>query len=610
MIQSICCVGAGYVGGPTAAVIALQNPHIRVTVVDRDPSRIRRWMSRHPPIYEPGLADIVRVARDGSREFTFSNERYKSSGSSDSEDFTASTDSSECGSQCDGHNLTVPERQPNLFFSTDVAGCIREADVVLIAVNTSTKTRGIGAGSATDMTAFEAVTAEVARHAKPGAIIVEKSTVPCRTAELVRETLSLHRPDTVFEVLSNPEFLAAGTAVSDLLHPDRILIGSSPTPAGQYAAGLLAAVYAAWVPRSRIITTNIFSSELAKLVANSMLAQRVSSVNSVAAICDATGADVDEVARSIGRDPRIGDKFLKAGIGFGGSCFKKDVLSLAYLAETLGLDEVAEYWRQVIVMNEYSRTRFTRNVVRKLNNTLVGKKITILGYAFKKNTSDTRESPALEIIKFLLEENPREIAIFDPCCNPVLIRDELRRLVKSDDPVLVEDGGPVSVHGNACEACAASDAILVTTEFDEFRDTPLPSPGPALSTGEKRAAADPRPFESYERPTETEVLSLQKFLVDIVEGEATGAGAAATKDPLNRFYDEPKCASDCPDCEMEAEGFRLHEEYKARDRLDWAKIAYHMKPPKWVFDGRGVLDARRLSKLGVRLESVGRPGAC
>ncbi|EFX02075.1 udp-glucose 6-dehydrogenase [Grosmannia clavigera kw1407] len=569
-VRTICCVGAGYVGGPTAAVLAFQNPQIRVAVVDRDPVRIRRWNSRHPPIYEPGLGDIVRIARDGSRACSFVNVPLPGA--------DPSTDTAP---------ISVPPRESNLFFSTEVSRWIGEADVVLIAVNTPTKSRGAGAGSATDMTAFEAVTGEVAKHARPGAIIVEKSTVPCRTAQLVHETMAVHRPGVHFEILSNPEFLAAGTAVNDLLYPDRVLIGSLPTASGMRAAEALAAVYAAWVPRSRIPATNVWSSELAKLVANSMLAQRISSINSIAAICERTGADVDEVAASVGQDPRIGNKFLKAGIGFGGSCFKKDILNLVYLSESLGLDEVAEYWRQVVTMNDYARDRFTHRVVKCLNNTLTGKKATVLGYAFKKNTSDTRESPALEIIKTLLEEGPREIAVFDPCCNPVVIRDEINCLL-GGDRVLLSEGGSLQVYTDAYQACADSNCILITTDFDEFGGKPLPG-----------TLVDPRPFDRSE-PSENELLALHKFLV--------GSTADVDHDPLQRFRPELLCDPSCPDCALERDGYKLNEEYRPRAKLDWIKISTHMQKPRWVFDGRGVLDVKRMAKLGLRVESVGRQG--
>ncbi|CAG9976075.1 unnamed protein product [Clonostachys byssicola] len=583
VVKNICCVGAGYVGGPTAAVIAFQNPHIKVTVVDRDVTRIRRWNSKHPPIYEPGLRDIVRVARDGGRRIVF-----------DSSEGVA--DKTEVG-----------VRPGNLFFTTDVGKSIGEADIVLVSVNTPTKYRGVGAGSATDMTAFEAVTGVVAQFAREGAIIVEKSTVPCRTAQLVADTLNMHRPGVHFEILSNPEFLAAGTAVNDLLYPDRILIGSAPTPSGKKAAEALVNVYNAWVPRDRILTTNVWSSELAKLVANSMLAQRISSINSISAVCEQTGADVDEVAKAVGVDPRIGNKFLVAGIGFGGSCFKKDVLNLVYLADTMGLPEVGEYWRQVVKMNEYARDRFTNRVIKCLNNTLVGKKVTILGYAFKKNTSDTREAPALEMVKTLLEERPREIAIFDPCCNPLVIKEEIRQLLGD-----VDELKNIVVYGNAYDACDKSTAVVIATEFDEFRNQPPPKPAvPAPDHTVKMIGrkpnpkADPRPFERPE-PSANDVLALHKHLLQR-DGETSD-------DPLGRYNPEPACPEDCPDCLQQAAsketgfatGMGSSQEYKARERLDWVRIADTMAKPRWVFDGRGVIDSREMTKLGVRVESVGR----
>lgn len=555
-----------------------------MTVVDRDETRIRRWNSKHPPIYEPGLRDIVRIARDGGKKTSFGSQP-----------------------KTEDDDLTVENRPANLFFTTDVGKSISEADIVLVAVNTPTKYRGVGAGSATDMTAFEAVTGVVAQYAREGAIIVEKSTVPCRTAQLVADTLAMHRPGVHFEILSNPEFLAAGTAVNDLVYPDRILIGSAPTPSGKKAAAALVDVYAAWVPRERILTTNVWSSELAKLVANSMLAQRISSINSISAVCEQTGADVDEVAKAVGVDPRIGNKFLVAGIGFGGSCFKKDVLNLVYLADTMGLPEVGEYWRQVVKMNEYARDRFTNRIIKCLNNTLVGKKVTILGFAFKKNTSDTREAPALEMIKTLLEERPREIAVFDPCCNPLVIKDEIKLLLGP-----IADQGNISVYGNAPDACKGSTAVVIATEFDEFRNQPAPKPvaAPVPDTqkmiGRKpNPKADPRPFETPE-PSPNDILALHKHLVQR-DGETSD-------DPLDRYNPEPPCPEDCPDCIQHREskdtgfatGMGSAEEYKPRERINWEHIAENMAKPRWVFDGRGVIDSREMVKLGVRVESVGR----
>lgn len=425
----------------------------------------------------------------------------------------------------------------------------------------------------------------------------------------------MHRPGVHFEILSNPEFLAAGTAVNDLLYPDRILIGSAPTPSGKRAAEALAAVYATWVPRERILTTNVWSSELAKLVANSMLAQRISSINSISAVCEQTGADVDEVARAIGVDARIGNKFLMAGIGFGGSCFKKDVLSLVYLTDTMGLPEVGEYWRQVVKMNDYARDRFTNRVIRCLNNTLVGKKVTILGYAFKKNTSDTRETPALEMIKTLLEERPREVAVFDPCCNPLVVSQEITALLGADVVA-----GRVHVYGNGYDACRGSTAVVIATEFDEFRNRPAPGAAAGRGGGggvggatTKAPAgrrpdprADPRPFDGAGAPTEGELLALHKHLA-----QRPGETRA---DPLGRFEAEPDCEPDCPDCITEREtratgdaaGMGSAEEYRPRERIDWVRVADAMAKPRWVFDGRGVIDSREMVKLGVRVESVGR----
>ncbi|KAJ5320684.1 hypothetical protein PENANT_c073G05392 [Penicillium antarcticum] len=573
-VRSICCVGAGYVGGPTAAVIAYKNPHLRVTVVDKDERRIRRWNSQHLPIYEPGLAEIVRISRDGlGGKSTVAAKGQQEEGSTGA--------------------VASPERKPNLFFSANVAKCIRESDIVIIAVNTPTKMRGSGAGSATDMTAFEAVAADVVQHARNGAIIVEKSTVPCRTAQMIQEMITVRRPSAHFEILSNPEFLAAGTAIQDLLRPDRVIIGSATTEQGQVAAQTLAQVYAGWVNRSQIITTNIWSSELAKLVANSMLAQRLSSINSISAICEATGAEINEVSASIGMDSRVGDKFLRAGIGFGGSCFKKDVLSLVYLAESLGLKEVGAYWRQVVTMNEYQRNRFTSRVIKCLNNTLVGKKITLLGYAFKKNTSDTREAPALEIIKTLLDENPGEIAIFDPCCNPYVIESEIRQLQSFGPPALRDDGGAVKVYSDAYEACASSNAVLIVTEFDEFRNSD------PVSASDMKAASQPIPIIAQEVKTSKP------------SKEEESKNAVLTTSIEDRLIPQPDCAADCPDCQRESgRDIPVHKlsENIPKKQVDWEKIAENMQTPKWLFDGRCIIETKKMSNLGIRVESIGSSG--
>lgn len=310
-----------------------------------------------------------------------------------------------------------------------------------------------------------------------------------------------------------------------------------------------------------------------------MLAQRLSSINSISAICEAAGAEINEVSAAIGSDSRLGDKFLRAGIGFGGSCFKKDVLSLVYLAESLGLQEVGEYWRQVVEMNEYQRNRFSTRVIRRLNSTLVTKKITVLGYAFKKNTSDTREAPALEIIKTLLDENPREIAIFDPCCNPSVIESEIRSL-QNGPPVLRDDGGAVKVYSDAYEACAGSNAILLVTDFDEFRNSTVEG-----TAGNKQGSPSLKP----------------------VAATAT----LGVTDPLReRFHVEPECAVDCPDCHS-GTGYGEPDagaSYKSKRQLDWEKISSGMKSPKWLFDGRCIIDVSKMTKLGITVESIGSAG--
>lgn len=396
--------------------------------------------------------------------------------------------------------------------------------------------------------------------------------------------ITIQRPGEHFEILSNPEFLAAGTAVQDLLHPDRIIIGSAPTPGGRAAAESLAGVYSSWIDRSRILTTNVWSSELAKLVANSMLAQRLSSINSISAICEATGAEVNEVSAAIGMDTRLGKSFLRAGIGFGGSCFKKDIASLAYIAESLGLDEVAHYWRQVNVMNEYQRDRFAARVIRNLNSTLVTKKICILGYAFKPNTSDTREAPALEIIKTLLDENPREIAIFDPCCNRLVIENEIRALQPYGSPLLSDDGGCVKVYSDVYEACADSNAVLIVTDFPEFKNTPVTASPPTLKT---------------------------KFTQRPQEATPATRPSPLTMTSYGRYNPEPECSADCPDCQS---GITYGESNSGvgkdvpKEQVNWKRIAREMRSPKWLFDGRCIINIPEMTKLGIRVESIGSTG--
>ena len=408
----ICCIGAGYVGGPTMAMIAAKCPHIRVDVVDLNADRIAAWNSDHLPVYEPGLDELV-----------------------------------------------VQARGKNLFFSTAVKESIHAADIIFVSVNTPTKTFGVGAHKAADLRFVESVARTIAEVADSPKIIVEKSTIPVRTAEAIKTILSCSEKGVRHQVLSNPEFLAEGTAVADLSNPDRILIGGEQTEEGLAAVEKLVSVYANWVPKERILTTNLWSSELSKLVANAFLAQRISSINSISALCEKTGADVDEVARAIGTDSRIGPKFLKASVGFGGSCFQKDVLNLVYLCGHFGLAEVGAYWDQVIKMNDWQKHRFAERVLRTLFNTVTGKRIAVLGFAFKKDTNDTRESAAIYVCRDLLEERA-QLSIYDPKVTTSQICKDLG--IEADDSTV--EFAPSAMH-----AAKGAYALLVLTEWDEFR---------------------------------------------------------------------------------------------------------------------------------------------
>ena len=420
--MKICCIGAGYVGGPTMAMIAKQCPDIPVHVVDLNQERIDAWNSDHLPIYEPGLDEVVKEAR--------------------------------------GRNLT---------FSTRVDDAIQEADIIFISVNTPTKTFGIGAGRAANLEFIEKCARQIAKNAKGHKIVVEKSTLPVRTAEAVKRILSSECSGATFDVLSNPEFLAEGTAIDDLLNPDRVLIGGE----SEDAIETLCSVYARWISREQILTTNLWSSELSKLTANAFLAQRVSSINAMSALCEETGADIDEVARAIGSDSRIGPKFLKASVGFGGSCFQKDILNLVYLCEHFGLREVANYWEQVVVMNDYQKRRFSEDIVKTMFNTVYDKKIGIWGFAFKKDTNDTRESAAIYICRDLLRERAR-LCIHDPRVPEKQIRQELLLActdmsghLTEKDRWLVENN--ISIANDCYEAADDAHAIAVLTEWDQFK---------------------------------------------------------------------------------------------------------------------------------------------
>ncbi len=420
-IKNICCIGAGYVGGPTMTVIAQKCPHIKVTVVDINESRIAAWNSSDLsklPVFEPGLAEVVKEARNR-----------------------------------------------NLFFSTDVDKAIDEAEMIFMSVNTPTKTYGKGKGMAADLKYIELCARQIARVSKQNKIVVEKSTLPVRTASAIKNILENTGNGVKFQILSNPEFLAEGTAVQDLLSPDRVLIGGDSTAEGQEAIQALVDVYANWVPKERILTTNVWSSELSKLTANAFLAQRVSSINAMSEICEKTGADVNEVAKAIGMDSRIGNKFLKASVGFGGSCFQKDILNLVYIAKTYGLNEVADYWEQVILMNDHQKQRFSDNIVSTLYNTVSGKKITFFGWAFKKDTNDTRESAAIKVADNLLNEHAN-ISVYDPKVTEERIYADLEYLNSRDAE---ENRKLLKVENDPYKAGKDSHAIAVLTEWDEFK---------------------------------------------------------------------------------------------------------------------------------------------
>jgi UDPglucose 6-dehydrogenase len=406
----ICCLGAGYVGGPTMTVIAKMCPDIKVTVCDLSERRIAAWNSKNLPIYEPGLQEIVEATRG-----------------------------------------------INLFFTTDIDAAVREADIIFVSVNTPTKKSGIGAGQAADLQYWELAGRHIASISEGPKIIVEKSTVPVKTAAAMARVLQANSK-YAFQVLSNPEFLAEGTAVEDLLRPDRVLVGGEQTPEGLAAIDRLANIYRRWVPHEKVLTTNLWSAELSKLTANAFLAQRISSINSISALCESTGADVDEVAHAIGVDTRIGPKFLKASVGFGGSCFQKDILNLVYLCRSFGLPEVGDYWEAVIKMNDWQKQRFAAKMVSAMFNTVSGKKIAILGFAFKKDTGDTRESPAIHICEVLQREGAA-LSIYDPKVTVEQMNFDL-----GSPPV-----DKVCMEQDAYIACAGAHALAVLTEWDEFK---------------------------------------------------------------------------------------------------------------------------------------------
>ena len=406
--KTILCIGAGYVGGPTMAMIAAKCPEYKVTVADINADRIARWNSDKLPIYEPGLEQLVAQSRGR-----------------------------------------------NLFFTTDVEKGIRESKIIFVSVNTPTKTFGSGAGKAADLQFWEKSARLIVECSTEDKIVVEKSTLPVRAAEAIHRILQSNTKGLNFSVLSNPEFLAEGTAVADLENPDRVLIGSMTTPDGHESMQRLVDIYAHWVPREKILTTNVWSSEMSKLVSNAMLAQRISSINSISALCEKTEADIQEVSRAVSMDSRIGSKFLRAGVGFGGSCFKKDILNLVYLCECYNLHEVAAYWEQVVLMNEYQERRFAERIVKNMFNTVSNKRIAVFGFAFKADTGDTRESPAIYISNLLVGEHA-SLAIYDP------------KAIENAKLDLANTEGRIEYFEDPYEAVRGAHAIALITDWKEF----------------------------------------------------------------------------------------------------------------------------------------------
>jgi len=416
-IKNICCIGAGYVGGPTMAVIALKCPNINVTVVDANPDKIKAWNGPldNLPVYEPGLADVIKETRGR-----------------------------------------------NLHFSDDIAGHIEKAEMIFMAVNTPTKTEGEGAGMAADLRYIEACAHSIAKYSNSDKIVVEKSTLPVRTAEKIKEILDQNSYGIHFEILSNPEFLAEGTAIQDLFKSDRVLIGGEKTNSGQKAVKALVEIYANWIPQEKILTTNVWSSELAKLASNAMLAQRVSSINSLSALCEKTGANISELSKAIGMDHRIGPHFLRASVGFGGSCFQKDILNLVYLCKFYGLNEVAEYWHQVVKINDYQKDRFTQKIIDHFEGDITGKRIAILGWAFKPNTNDSRESPAIHVASKLIQKGAF-LYLFDPKVPHKKIYEDLNLILNK------KLNNKFEILNSTENFIENIDAIAILTNWDIFK---------------------------------------------------------------------------------------------------------------------------------------------
>ncbi|RYN56812.1 UDP-glucose 6-dehydrogenase [Alternaria tenuissima] len=537
-ISNICYVGAGYVGGTNAAVTALTNPEIQVNVVDIDESKIAHWNSNHLPINEAGLDVVVRIARDGLYQ--------KTTGRS--------------------------TRLANLGFSAHLAQHVSEADMIFLAVSTPTKTFGQGAGSAIDIADLKSAVEIIAAEAKPGAIIVEKSTVPCKTVDMIKGVLQYLRPGVPFEVLSNPEFLTEGTAIADLLRPSRILIGSQKTSTGLAAAEKLAALYH-WIPPKKILQMTQWSAELSKLVSNAFLAQRISSINTISAICEATGTDIADVSHAIGLDSRIGCDYLQSGLGFGGSCLKKDTLSLSYLAEALHLPEVASYWRSVIDVNVWQVDRFVSKVVESFHGTLRSEKLAIFGFAFKENTSDARDSQSIQVIQRLLEERPGRITIYDPGCDPYLLDIQLSQSFRGSKC-------PLKACSNPYQACDGASAVLILTPWAAFSYPPAP----------------------LDRSKKTKV-NYDDILVTHPDGYVKLTLPGVVENQEGYLKSGPACPGGCSRCSLVDE---QQHQGPCNQHVEWERIVNCMRSPKWVFDARQQVEVEELAQLGCSVFSLGR----
>ncbi|KAI1872480.1 hypothetical protein JX265_005360 [Neoarthrinium moseri] len=581
-ISHICFIGAGYVGGPTAAVLARECPHVQVTVVDRNAERIKAWKSDVLPVSEPSLLDVVRGPRDGLNA----------------------------------------EKRRNLHFTTDLEGSIQAADTIMVAVDTPTKSRGTGAGYSLDIGRLEEVAMSIAQYATSDKIVVEKSTVPVGTGHTISNILMDNsRVGVNFEVLSNPEFLAEGTAICDLLSPDRVLIGSSDTKSGLSAAQALADVYATWVPRSRIITINLFSSELSKLAANAMLAQRVSSANALSLVCEATGANIDQVMHAVGSDSRIGPHMLRSSFGFGGSCFKKDILSLVYLCKSLHLDDVASYWQSISDINETQKSRAVSRIVSRFNNSMGGKKVAVLGFAFKEGTGDTRESCSIDLVKGLLHEGAL-VNIYDPYVDKSQILKDLGFGEESS-------GGSVKICQSGEEACEHTVAVLVATNWDMFRVNPKALMNGVKSSyddtnGEKEASSKARGvpygngstscsatgplYASNGIDSTTEIMTDNCVSINSLENSSESNGSS-----METLEDNPT-----PISTPELDPVRYNEPSTGPRlngindgdippvSLDWAHVAKAMKYPRIVFGSSRCLDRDVLVSMGFDVELIGR----